>query len=356
MVWYKHTAWRLGVIISISAKPEAPTGPAAGDADYNFTLTPLGHVLLPQQRITKDSQSMRPFLTFSVPGAALPELKDKTFDTVHWASLAEHCHQEPDAAKRNMNLQVVGLEASKMGARAINDAFSTFNLMREGYVQAASGAVRVQYYEGVYLGAEMVRVGDPLRITNTAAAAQSSAEPANNAAGPSPDGGTLVMRVDEIQVFVSPDGGRSTLYFQGNHYRPVRARAAAAAAAQPPVPGTVPAETLGPAFVEELAARNAAEKDPSMRWCWAMVQGQARRGEHEVQGRFYVTEKLMKVIDPDLYQTWVQRGLLEEAPAYLNNRGHSGGGQYSGRRPGRAATLGQAVAIQFEAPVGMVEN
>jgi hypothetical protein len=62
------------------------------------------------------------------------------------------------------------------------------------------------------------------------------------------------------------------------------------------------------------------------------------------------------VIDPARLQAWVQAGQLEEAPAYLNNRGHSGGGVYVGRRQGRRATLGEAVGVEFRVPGGVVEN
>jgi hypothetical protein len=87
-----------------------------------------------------------------------------------------------------------------------------------------------------------------------------------------------------------------------------------------------------------------------------LVAAGVLRAEQDVQGRFYVTEKLMSVIDPARLQAWVQRGLLEEAPAYLNNRGHSGGGQYVGRRAGRKAMLGEAVGVEFRVPGGLVEN
>jgi hypothetical protein len=347
LVWYKHTAWRLGVVLAITPKPGTQPHPGAPDSHYHFTLAPLGHALLEQASLVKDCQSMRPFLTFSVPNTGMDELKDKTFDTVNWQAHTARLSQEPDPSKREINRQVLGLEASKMGARAINDAFSTFDLVAHG--TTPDGALRVQHYGGIYLGAELVRVGDPIRVTNPApqpdpASAQPPADP------------NLVMLITEIQVLTptsAPGGGvaRSTLQFKGNLYRTIRS-----STTHPPPQGAVAPTSLTPAFAEELNTRNAIDKDKSMRWHWVLVAGHVLRAEQDVQGRFYVTERLMSVIDPGRYQGWVQRGMLEEAPAYLNNRGHSGGGAYVGRRLGRKATLGEAVAADFRVPGGMVEN
>jgi hypothetical protein len=285
---------------------------------------------------------MRPFLTFSVPNAGMDELKDKTFDTVDWQALTARYSQDPDPAKKSLNYQVLGLEASKMGARAINDSFSTFDRLAEG--TTPDGALRVQHYTGVYLGAEMVRVGDPLRVVTPAADQTPAATTANI-----PPDATVVMLVEEIQVLTptTNPAARATLQFRGSLYRTIRS----------PTPAPTPAETLGAAFLEELATRNAIEKDRSMRWSWVRIgSGPVIRGEQDVQGRFYVTERLMSAIDPGRFQGWVERGVLEEAPAYLNNRGHSGGGQFLGRRAGRKAMLGQAVGVGFEGVGGLVEN
>ena len=67
MVWYRHTAWRLGVILRVDP-PAGNVNDDGDDSKYEFTLAPLGHSYLNQQTLVKDATSMRPFLTFSVPG------------------------------------------------------------------------------------------------------------------------------------------------------------------------------------------------------------------------------------------------------------------------------------------------
>jgi hypothetical protein len=288
---------------------------------------------------------MRPFLTFSVPGPGVDELQDKTFDTANWQAMTARLAQEPDPNKREVDRQVLGLEASKMGARAINDGFSTFDLLVHG--TTPDGAFRVQHYGGVYLGAEMIRITDPIRVT------MPQSQPDPTTPHPPAADANLVMLIHEIQVITptAPPGARPTLQFRGDLYRTVRSHTT-----HPMPQGAVAPESLPAAFAEELSTRNTVERDATMRWSWVLVAAGVLRGEHDVHGRFYVTNKLMSVIDPPRWQAWVQRGMLEEAPAYLNNRGHSGGGHYVGRRPGRKAMLGEAVGVEFRVPVGLVEN
>jgi hypothetical protein len=317
-----------------------------------------------------------------VPAAGLEELKDQTFEAVDWAALTARYSQDPDANKRSINRQMLGLEASKMGARAINDAFSTFDLR----AQAASldGAYHVQSHGGVYLGAEMVLLGDPLRITTTPSQQQQQQQPTDPALAAVPPDATLVMHVLAIQTLTptsTSDISRSTLHFHGDLYRAVRTPPG-----RPfPPPNAAPLTTLPPAFAEELATRDAIEKNAPMpppeggdnttaaapaaaRWSWVLVSSRAARPEADVLGRFYVTQKLMAAIDPARWAAWVARGAVEEAPAYLNNRGQSGvggnvgggggggGGGVGRRRPGRRATLGDAVGVEFRVPEGMVES
>ncbi|KAK0715032.1 transcription-silencing protein Clr2-domain-containing protein [Lasiosphaeris hirsuta] len=337
MVWYKVTAWRLGLILAINPKSE---NVAQGDGSFSFVLAPLGHALLKLQNVVKDVVDMRPFLTFSVPNVSIEELQHKSFEAIDWQAFAMRYSNEPDTQKRHLRMQMVGLEASKMAARYINDSFSVFNPL--GQEPSPDGQHNVQYFTGVYLGAEMVRVGDPLRVT----------APLNPDAAPdAPVDTTAVMLVSKIQLLAPWNGDAPpTLQFQGNVFRVIRA----------PLPhgqNVIPPAQLGPAFEQELMARNQIERDKSMRWGWSIIERDAVRAETEVQGRFYVTYRLMNIIDRDRFQAAIQQGVVEEAQTYLNNRSHSGsGGHYIGRRQGRAGTVGAAVSSTFVAPEGMVET
>jgi hypothetical protein len=291
---------------------------------------------------------MRPFLTFSVPGISMDELKGKSFTEIDWANFVSRCSQEADPTRRAMRMQMIGLEASKMAAKTINDSFSTFNkLSAEGVATTADGRNYAKY-TGVYFGAEMVRVGDPVRVTTSAPGPGSSAaiDPAlGGAPADAPPPG--VMLVSEVGVT-----SNGVLQFKGNVYRVVRA-------ALPVAPNTmVPPETLGAAFLEEQAIRNQIEPEKGRAvWGWILVERDATRAEGEVHGRFYVTHKLMSIIDRERFEQSVQKGVVEDAQTFLNNRQHSGLGTYIAvRRETRAATIGAAAPVTFKAPLGMVED
>jgi len=344
LVWFRQTAWRLGLVLA--TRPKA-AGQARADNDYDFTLAPLGHALLQQQNVIKDANDMRPFLTFSVPNTTVEELQEKPFENIDWEEFAPRYANSPDQQTRSVKLQMVGLEASKIAARCINDSFSTFNRLGESFT--ADHMYKIQSFTGVYLGAEMVCISDPLRVT-----APANPEAATDSSQPT----TAVMLVSEIQLITpawpgndpSATAAATSLQFRGNIYRTVRA----------PIPhptSFVAPAALGPAFEHEIGGRNGIERDKKFAWGWMLIERDAVRSEAEVQGRFYVTHKLMSIIDLPRLKNAATRGVIEEAQAYLNNRSHSGFcGRTIGLRPGRAASVGKAVATQFVVPLGLVED
>ena len=344
MVWYLEVTWWLGVVIAIDPKPGTATLPGAPDDDFNFTLAPVGHSLLEQASLIKDCQSMRPFLTFSVPDAGMDELRDKTFDKVNWSAMTARLAHEPDPNKHEVDRQALGVEASKLAAHLINNTFSTFDLVAEG--STLHGTHHVQLYRGVYLGAEMVHVGDPLRVTMRSL----QRDQQRNQTGPTPaselDAVMLVAEISVATPISSPDSAAATLQFRGNLYRVIDLLADQSS--------TLPRD-LPPVFDEELATRNRIGL--GIRWQWALVAERVQLSEQDVRGRFYVNEKVLGIIDPPQLQEWLQAAKPEVAPPYLNSRRDTDYRKYYvGRRPGRKATFGEAVGVEFRVPEGLVEN
>ncbi|KAK0745067.1 hypothetical protein B0T21DRAFT_408121 [Apiosordaria backusii] len=357
MVWYRYSAWRLGVIFSIAARPG--TQPGAPDTGYDFRIAPLGHATLQQEIIIKDAPSMRPFLTFSVPDSPA-HIKGKPFDEVDWLALSESERRGKDPAQHAQALQGVGLEASKLAARTINDCFSFFNKIHDE--PTPDNLFRLQCFQGVYYGAEMIVVNDPIRVQLGLPADGSQQHPAEP---PVPTSG--IMHVQQIQYLISlaQPNQRPVLRFQGRLLRPIRTLA------DNPPPGAIPPETLGPVFTEELVSRNMLEKNKSMRWFWVIISPRtlqpAAAGEDlknltttklegDVLGRFYVSAKIMQLVNMDLYKQWVERGAVDEPPSYLNNRGASGNLGQIQRRPTRKGTFGKAVYGEFGVSRGLAEE
>ncbi|KAK0672722.1 hypothetical protein QBC41DRAFT_243008 [Cercophora samala] len=357
MVWYKITAWRLGVIFAITLRPG--TQPGAPDTGYDFHIAPLGHATLRQEIVPKDATTMRPFLTFSVPDSPA-HLKGKPFDEVDWLALSENERRGKDAAQQAQALQAVGLEASKLAARSINDCFSFFNKVHDQ--PTADNLFHLKCFQGVYFGAEMILVNDPIRVQLGLPSDGSQQQPAD-ASGPA----VGIMHVQQIQYLI-PTAGQNikpVVRFQGKLIRPVRAPVA-----NPP-PGAVPPETLGPTCAEEITSRNALEKNKTMGWFWVAVSRRTLQPagpeedpkyltvtklEENVLGRFYVSTKIMSLVNMDLYKQWVDRGSVDEPPSYLNNRGAGGNLGPILKRATRKQTLGMAVHGEFKPSRGLVEE
>jgi hypothetical protein len=210
-------------------------------------------------------------------------------------------------------------------------------------------------YGGMYLGAELFRVGDAIRIHGPATTDPTTGQPTSS---------TQVMVLQEI-LLVTAANAAAAVHFRGTIYRLGLVHPAQATMVKP--------SELGPALAVETAFRNnllglpdlyqqadpvaaaaAAGKDTV--WAWTPLEQGAVRTETDVQGRFYVTHKLMRVLDPQKFTAAVQnREPLPDSQSYLNSRMQSGEGRHGQQRSGRRLALGQAIAVPFVLPDGMVE-
>jgi len=345
LVWFRDRAWRLGIILSI--RPKATIQGTPNDSQYIFTLAPLGHAGLRKPNVAKEAAEMRPFLTFSVPDS--PKFHGKSFTDIDWTGEAEQVRHDPNPAKVQQDLEVLGLEASKVAARTINNCFSLFN-KQENRAQSGSG-FSMDFYGGVFLGAEMIVVGDSVRVT----------PPPKLTGGP--EGGddkpTTVMRVDDIVLLVPHARNHAVdLQFRGVVYHLTRQ-------AEHEIDAASAAESCsGPAFKEEVDLRNSlllssSDDDPGGggggdgghlearaggRWTWKPVEKPAFRNDDHIHGRFYVSHKLMQILMPEELQKAVQSRALPQESALLNTRQQNGGGlPYAGRLLDRRTCLGLSI-------------
>ena len=137
----------------------------------------------------------------------------------------------------------------------------------------------------------------------------------------------------------------------GNIYHIVRSHT------DDPPADSIPPEVLVPALAEELATYNAIKRDATMRWSWVRIAEREQLTRFAVCGRFYVSEKVMGIIDPPRLQEWRQRGTPEEPPAYLVDRWeYVSSNCQTARRRGRKEVLGEVVGFEFELPEGIVED
>lgn len=225
MVWYQQgPAWRIGLIRHVGPEPVP-----------NYIVVPLGHALLDVPDVQKQQIQMRPFLTFSVPAISIPSLQDTAFSQVNWQALVA----DPAYAGRN---EVVGLEASKLSALEIDGSWSTFNRLAAGPKQPRNQSA----YGGVFLGAEMIRLGDPIRpkdktrgslleVTEISVTATTSVpNPADAARTPPTTQYALSFRGIEYEATLVPEHGRiaaqpeGTIFLKDTVFRTAAAKATGA--------------------------------------------------------------------------------------------------------------------------------
>lgn len=225
MVWYQQgPAWRIGLIRHVDPEPT-----------LNYIVVPLGHALLDVADVPKQQSQMRPFLTFSVPAISIPSLQEHFFSQVNWQALMA----EPAYAGRS---EVIGLEASKLAALEIDGSWSTFNRLASGPKQPKNQSS----YGGVFLGAEMIRLGDPVRpkdknrgslleVTEiSVTAATSVPNPSDPAGAPSTTQYALSFRGIEYEATLVPEHGRiaaqpeGTIFVKDTAFRTAAAKASGA--------------------------------------------------------------------------------------------------------------------------------
>lgn len=142
MVWCQQVAgsgWRIGVIREIRPESVSP-----------YVVIGLGHNSLDIPDSERNLLQLRPFLAFSVPAISVPEIRDNDFSSIDWQGILSNTQYSPE---------MIGLEASKLAALEIDGSWSTFNILKAGPKQPKN----ITMYGGVFLGAEMIRLGDPIR-------------------------------------------------------------------------------------------------------------------------------------------------------------------------------------------------
>lgn len=142
MVWCQQVVgagWRIGVIREIRPESASP-----------YVVIGLGHSSLAIPDSERNLLQLRPFLAFSVPAISVPEIRDNDFNKVNWQGVLSNPQYSGE---------MIGLEASKLAALEIDGSWSTFNILKAGPKQPKN----INMYGGVFLGAEMIRLGDPIR-------------------------------------------------------------------------------------------------------------------------------------------------------------------------------------------------
>lgn len=293
LVWYQNgNTWRLGVV-------------AASNSSNGHELLAIGHGMVPQQNVGKTEMDMRPFHAFSVPGVAVPELKNLVYDDVPWENMLRATINDP--ARRDH----LALDASKMAASKIDHSYSLWSPLRD------DPNTKTTSYYGSFFGAERIEIGDCLRLKSLQAELSFTSD-------------TAIMGLRCIYTIGDYPG---TLFFRGSIYMLIKGDTSSA--------NVVPDQNLPIALREECIWRR--QVSAASRWRCIFLKDNVTLQEQQIRGRFYPTHRLMPILNPQGFKQALQEGKTDDQMPQLNNR-MDGVGRNIGRKGNRMDSFGPAVS------------
>lgn len=293
LVWYTNgPSWRLGLITK--------------SANGTHHIVPLGHSYFRQPLVAKQDGDLRPFQAFTVPPVTVNDFKNRTYDQVPWETVLRSLTAEQ--AKTHQD--VILLDASKLAAQKIDLCYSLFGkLLQEG---------NESLYQGIFLGAERIEVGDALRvITPTSLGAE----------------GIVYFGLDKIKSEELPTG--RAVRFGGAFYELHEGGSAKKA--------PIPDDALPHALREESIWRKSVA--PGKPLSWSMLSGYMWLAESEIKGRFYPTHLLAPILLPTQFAEAVSDGNRAGATPALNGRlmSTAGDSMITGWRLNRMVAAGGSI-------------
>lgn len=306
LVWFnKGQAWGLAVISKRQTLNNKP----------RYLLQPLSHPLShPQWQIKDQEDQIRPWLAWSVPVTTHQQIKDMTYEQVPWDRVARGELGQGDAV----------VDGSILAAKAIDASYSLYDRVENPL--AGPGEI---HYNGMFLGAEKIWVGEPirLRVPGDDIIVLILAKLIERTTTPSDSNVTFVGDIYKLNAMPTPYKDRSEW----------------------------PTPNLPARMVADLRFRNevadAAKK--GVWYEWQLLEVGARRGIPDVKGRWYETRTLLPILrGVQQFQQDITTGGMLDASMWMNGRGDSSilTGQ---RKKNRKDTLGRAVPADFKVSRGL---
>jgi hypothetical protein len=150
VVWFFRSstaAWALGLVVRRWVPRDKPT-------DRCYSIQPLSHPLSQSsQELVSSDQNLKPWLAWSAPSctyAYLQQNPNLRYEQVDWQALRSGRFGEG----------VADVDASILAAKAIDTTYTLFGLLKT----ATHMGVEERLYNGIYLGAEKIWNGEPVRL------------------------------------------------------------------------------------------------------------------------------------------------------------------------------------------------
>lgn len=292
---------------------------------------------------------MRPWLAWSVPRFTNDGLNNlpnpPRYDTADWAGMMNKRYGNGD----------MEVDGSILAAKTVD---STYTLFSHSRTVQPEPLVQENHYDGIFLGAEKIWVGDPVRFHRTERSTDI----------------LVVHSIIDIKTVSAMNKNQvleQVVKLQGDVYTLSTASHTNPAIPSPAAPSNNP--HLPPRLTEDLAYRNA-RSIPNKRTAsyWKPLQLALRIDLNEIKGRWYEATLVLPILQPQLYEIAARSGDIQESSLWMNARGDCINSnrlptlprlgrinvRVEGRKDafGRSVPPGVSIVEGFKPPAGVVEG
>lgn len=287
LVWFKRgPAWGLGTVLRRWR---------SGADQYRYTVQPLSHPFQHPASVVKSSHTeLRPWLAWSVPGYTNDGLNNlqppPRYETLDWEGVLNKRYGSGDMEVDGSILAAKGIDSSYTLLHPINTSGS-----EPGFTETS--------YEGIFLGAEKIWVGDPLRLH--------------------PGSGTDILVLHSIIERKSKPPrptAPATIYLIGDVYQLLQT-----SHSNPNLPSPVSPQNnaqLPQRLIEDLAFRNA-RSIPTQHTAsyWSLLATNTRFELDDIKGRWYEASLILPILQQSVFEDSARKGEIREATLWMNSRG-----------------------------------
>lgn len=282
LVWFSRgQAWGLGAVLRRWRQ---------GNNQNHYTVQPLSHPFShPRPAVKTPDSELRPWLAWSVPAYTNEALNNMSespdYYTIDFNGMMQKKYGNGDPE----------VDGSILAAKTVDCSYTLFSKIRSVEVEPV---VNETFYDGVYLGAEKIWIGDPLRLQpqQDILVLQSIIE-------------RRAVASEEHQIYLVGDIYQLQ---QIRHTNPMTPTPASAASNQ----------QLPPRLTQDLTFRNeraiAAKGIASF---WKLIRTAARVEINQIKGRWYEASLILPILQETVFHEAARKGEIAEATLWMNARG-----------------------------------
>lgn len=293
VAWFKRgQTWGISLVL----RRWSSSGVSNNSKVCYYQVQPLCHPYEYKHPLVIGSdEEMRPWLAWSVPKftmALLNGLPDPArFDSADWHGMSQSRYGKGE----------MDVDASILAAKAIDSTYTVSEPLRSNELQP--GIIQT-LYNVVYLGAEKIWVGDPIRLQNI----NSSTD-------------VMVVRIIvEVKRMSGAQVLQQSVQLMGDLYHLAQITHANPQIPTPAAPNSNP--NLPQRMTEDLSYRNARSINlRGVASYWKFTAANHRVDLNQIKGRWYECSLLLPIVDSQRFQEANLKGEFQESTLWMNARG-----------------------------------